>query len=465
MGHKDECHPTFNSNHGCNGKGSNDFKLFRQEANEGYAEGIETEERNSPGSTDASFAEPTSCESSISRAAKTEDAMEGKHLTDDGTTNSDSEFSSHSFSTSTTSSESFSSTSISDDSDGFDKPVGADSGNTGTCQTNSDHHKPQFLEQSTAANSINVSSSSKSGHVNPSADENTKSKSTVSSVNGSSESSLLVSSVPSSGFWEGTAHYSRSKVNVVDNVSHPGSEDVIGFSVSDSQLPTNHSSEMARTSGSNVDEQGPKAKPSDGAQLLQAKDNVDLRRSSLRPESHNTIDLNKASVRSTSSYKESRRSLSTVSNACKVEHLVNNDTLKVNTPPKTSDNNNEGLKNVSRTPKTRQVESLPTEAPGGHPSSSNRRDDFQGAKSAKIDSAQLTACSSDSGGDSQSSKNGLKSSVLKVVDQLKASKLSRHNSIGAWSEIGGRYNNKVQLHALLFIFNLCGYDLGCQAFY
>nr|GMC54367.1 ubiquitin carboxyl-terminal hydrolase 17-like [Ipomoea batatas] len=451
LGHKDECHPPVNNNHDSYGKGANDFKVFRQEANEGYAEGIETEERNIPGSIDASFAEPTCSEPSISGAENTEDVMEGKHLTDDGTTNSDSEFSPHSFSTSTASSESFSSTSISDDSDGFDKSVGAGSGHSKTFPTNSDH-KPQFLEQSTVINSVNVVSSSKSGHVNPSADKNTKSKSsnsTVSSVNGSSESSVSVSSIPSSGFWEGTAHYSRSKVNVVDDVSHPDSEDVIAFNVSDSRLPTNRSSEMARTTGPSVDEQGPKAKPSDAAQLLQVKDNVDLKRPSLRPESHNTIDLNKASVRSTSSYKESRRSLSTASDACKVEHLANNDTLKVNTPPKASDKSIEGLKNVSQPPKARQVESLSTKAPDGHPSN-NRRHDFQGAKSAKIDSAQVTACSSDSGGDSQSSKSGLKSSVSKVVDQLKASK-SRHNSLGAWSEIGGRYNNKGLFPYELFV--------------
>ncbi|CAH9078369.1 unnamed protein product [Cuscuta europaea] len=438
LGHKDECQPPSNHNHGSDGEGTNHFKAVKKEENEGCAGGIDPEEKNSPVSIDQSFPEHIHSKSSISRESNTVDVLKGKHLTDDRTTNSDPEFSSYMFSTST-SCESFSSTSFSDsnDSSGIDKAVGVRSLDTETSQTTSDHHRPQFLEQPTVVSSINaVSTSSESPCINLGPYGSTKSNhssSKASTVDGSSKSSLLVSSVPSSDFWEGIARYSRSKVNAMEDVvAHPDS-DVIASKFSDAQLLPPGSSKMARaTTVLSTNE------PS--AEVI---DNVDMRRSSsLRPKSRNTMENDM--LKTSSSYKESRHSLSAASHAFPVNHLMQNDTLKANSAPKTS-------LNVSHAPKARQVEHVLAKPPQVYLSSTVNMHDYQGVKPVKIDRAQVNSCVSGLGGDSHSSKVGLKSSILKVVDPFKVSKSSQHNALGSCGETAGRYNNKGLFPYELFV--------------
>ncbi|KAL7262490.1 hypothetical protein ACSBR1_000792 [Camellia fascicularis] len=84
--------------------------------------------------------------------------------------------------------------------------------------------------------------------------------------------------------------------------------------------------------------------------------------------------------------------------------------------------------------------------------STTRRHSLQGAKSGKDDSARAVAVSSsESTSYSPNAINGLKTSMLKVVGQLRASKSSRHSQSEVGSEIAGRYDNKGLYSYELFV--------------
>jgi ubiquitin carboxyl-terminal hydrolase 36/42 len=53
---------------------------------------------------------------------------------------------------------------------------------------------------------------------------------------------------------------------------------------------------------------------------------------------------------------------------------------------------------------------------------------------------------------SANSKSGLKTSVLKVVDQFRGSNLSKHISLAVGSDIAGKYNDKVLMEQIFVIF-------------
>ncbi|XP_028085481.1 ubiquitin carboxyl-terminal hydrolase 16-like isoform X2 [Camellia sinensis] len=85
-------------------------------------------------------------------------------------------------------------------------------------------------------------------------------------------------------------------------------------------------------------------------------------------------------------------------------------------------------------------------------SSTTRRHSLQGAKSGKDDSAHaVSVSSSESTSYSPNAINGLKTSMLKVVGQLRASKSSRQSQSEVGSEIAGRYDNKGLFSYELFV--------------
>lgn len=455
-----------NCNHESNSDEACHSKAFKKNANESYANGIEDEGTESPLPINVS-AEPVLSKSSMSGISNGMDTMEGNHLTDERTSNSDSEFSLCSFSTTTSSK---ASTSVSDSDDSVQ---------TQTCQPNMEQCKPTSLEQPTLIRSINaVSTSSRSSHVKPGSDDikSSSSGSRISSVDGSGESSSVGHNSSSSGFWEGAANYGISKLYVAKDVSHPSPKESVDINMSGSQSLC-HSSEITKAAFPDVDEQscqaelmnldGPGSKISkvrkqnDAAELLQIKDTMEFRRSSpLKPETATQIDINYLNEKCTMNSKETSHPLDTASLACPVLHLVSNSTLKVNGLLKESNGGIEGINNISHAPKAVQVESLPAKAYCGHPSSSNESHEFRSMKSIKNDSTQkVTAHSSECGNHSQNGKIG-----LKVIDQLKILKFPRSNSLGAWSEIAGRYNGKVKIYAFLYILLLYAQNLICKAF-
>ncbi|XP_019156586.1 PREDICTED: ubiquitin carboxyl-terminal hydrolase 16-like isoform X2 [Ipomoea nil] len=433
QGHKDKCHLVLNCNHQSSDETCHS-KAFKQNANESFANGIEDEGAQSPLPINVS-AEPVLSKSSMSGISNGMDAMEGNHLTDETTSNSDSDFSVCSISTTTSSK---SSTSVSDSDDSVQ---------TQTCQPNMEQCKLPSLEQPTLIRSINaVSTSSRSSHIKPGSEDikSSSSGSRISSI-GSGESSSLGHNSSSCGFWEGAANYGLSKMYVAKDVPHPSPKESVDINMSGSRSSPYHSSEITKAAFPDVDEQSCQAqiskvrKQNDSAGLLQIKDTMEFRRSSpLKPETPTKTEINYPNEKCTLNSMETSHPLFTASHACPMLHLASNSTLKVNGLLRESNGGIEGINNISHTPKALQVESLPATAYFGHPSSSIESHEFRSMKSIKNDSTQqVTAHSSECGNDSQNCKIG-----LEVIDQLKNLKLPPCNSLGAWSEIAGRYNGK-----------------------
>nr|GMD99554.1 ubiquitin carboxyl-terminal hydrolase 17-like [Ipomoea batatas] len=434
QGHKDKCHLVLNYNHHCNSDETCHSKAFKQNANESYANGIEDEGAQSPLPINVS-AEPVLSKSSMSGISNGMDAMEGNHLIDETTSNSDSDFSVCSFATTASSK---SSTSVSDSDDSVQ---------TQTCQPNMEQCKLPSLEQPSLIRSINaVSTSSRSSHIKPGSEDikSSSSGSRISSIDRSGESSSVGHNSSSGGFWEGATNYGLSKMYVAKDVPHPSPKESVDINMPGSQSSPYHSSEITKSAFPDVDEQscqaqsinldGPGSKISkvrkqnDSAGLLEIKDTMEFRRSSpLKPETPTKTEINYPNEKCTLNSKETSHL-----------HLASNSVLKVNGLLRESNGGIEGINNISHTPKALQVESLPATAYFGHPSSSNESHEFRSMKSIKNDSTQqVTAHSSECGNDSQKCKIG-----LEVIDQLKNLKLPRCNSLGAWSGIAGRYNGK-----------------------
>jgi ubiquitin carboxyl-terminal hydrolase 36/42 len=75
-----------------------------------------------------------------------------------------------------------------------------------------------------------------------------------------------------------------------------------------------------------------------------------------------------------------------------------------------------------------------------HPSTKHRNIEYETVTSSHV--ANYSA----------NSKSGLKTSVLKVVDQFRGSNLSKHISLAVGSDIAGKYNDKVLMEQIFVIF-------------
>lgn len=323
--------------------------------------------------------------------------------------------------------------------------------------------KPSYTEQpqliQTAANS---STSGKYNHAKSSDHGDARSKywtsSTSSSIDDSSESSLTEPSTPSSGFWEGAVPYTRSRIGSNDSIADPPSRKDCDIKISDSQSTSCHPPEIVRPLISGVGEQGSNSKknlenptpivmevlkPVNRAESrFEVKDQTESRRSSVsRSVTLDLFDVHDS--RDKCSLTSGKGRCSSSSAAASLKH----DGLKVSSLPSSSPNKSyhgvEGSTSVPQMPKDRQKESSPAKISDSI-SSNNGRHDIQNVKPAKTDSTQVAvACSAESGAPLPNARNGLKSSVLKVVDQLRGSKLTRLNSPGDECNVNGRYGNKV----------------------
>jgi ubiquitin carboxyl-terminal hydrolase 36/42 len=93
-----------------------------------------------------------------------------------------------------------------------------------------------------------------------------------------------------------------------------------------------------------------------------------------------------------------------------------------------------------------------------HPSTKHRNIEYETVTSSHV--ANYSA----------NSKSGLKTSVLKVVDQFRGSNLSKHISLAVGSDIAGKYNDKVLMEQIFVIFfshlyGLLPYTYNCCRFF
>ncbi|XP_009609184.1 ubiquitin carboxyl-terminal hydrolase 17 [Nicotiana tomentosiformis] len=471
QGHKDECRPVSNTDHHNDVDATSHLNAYKQESNGSHLKSIEVEGRHSSESGDASPAEAAVLRSKHSATYDAKDVSNEQSLTEAKCPNLNSSYVLHSSQCEhldlTASSESSVDLSASDsnDSDASDSHKSAIIAKVKSQANHSkvDGCKPPYREQPKLVSAADVVSTS--GKYNPTKliiHGDTQSKywtSTSSSNDGSSESSSTEPSTPSSGFWEGAVPYTRSKIQSLDSIAYSPSRNACNTKISDFQSTSSQPPEMARPLVSEVGEHGSNSKknlknpnpitverrkPVERAESrFEVKDETESRRSSAsRSVTSNQLDVHDSSDKYTSTPEEGRYSSSGASG-----NLKNHDGLKVSSLPLSSPKKSycgvEGSASVLQLPKDRQKESSPAKISGSHISSSNGRHEVQNVKSPRIDSTQVSsACSAESNVPLPNARSGLKSSVLKVVDQFRGSKLTRHNSLGDECEVVGRYGNK-----------------------
>uniref|UniRef100_A0A5B7AGH3 ubiquitinyl hydrolase 1 n=1 Tax=Davidia involucrata TaxID=16924 RepID=A0A5B7AGH3_DAVIN len=337
-----------------------------------------------------------------------------------------------------------------------------------------DQTRTPSSEYPTLVNSVdNFTSSGKLNQIKPDlTDGDTQCGSTSSSgwtVDGSNESSISEPSTPSSGFWDGTIDSNRSRDDVLDDSALSSSNEAGDGNMSDFQSSLRFSFNLAGDAVPPLHVQVSNAKtiisdeacsttlgikkPIDGAPLSEerSKDAMKVRSSpSLKSEMSNHMDNDTSSescILKSREHFSSSASHSTPASSTK-EHSIRKDASNVSSLPSMSTERSNRLVNgtssVSHVLKSKEVESLSSNA---GLSSSAGRQSVLSAKSGKVDAASSSQFASYS----PNASNGLKTSMWKVVDQLRSSKLSRHYPLGVGSEITGRYNNKGLFPYELFV--------------
>ncbi|KAH0681635.1 hypothetical protein KY284_022720 [Solanum tuberosum] len=470
QGHKDECRPVSNLDHLNDVEAKSHLKTYKQESDGSHLKSTEVEGRRSLESSDASPEEAALLRSKYFATSDGKHDTVGQSLTDSKCLNLNSSFVLHSSSCehldlSTSSGSSVDhSASDSNDSDASDSHRSAviDTVKIQTNHSKVERFKPSYTEQPQLVQTAdNDSTSGKYTHTKPSIHGDAQSKywtsSTSSGTDDSSESSLTAPSTPSSGFWEGPVPYTRSRIGSLDSIADPPSKNGCDIKISDSQSTSCRPPEIARPLIPEAGEQGSNSKknlenptpimvevlkPVNRAESrFEIKDQKESSRSSAsRSVTSDQLDVHGSRDKCTLTSDEGRYSSSSAS-----ANLKKHDGLKVSSLRSSSPSKSYRGVEVSTSglqlPKDRQKGSFPAKISDNI--SSNNRHDIQNVKSAKISGTQVaSAGSAESSAPLPNAKNGLKSSVLKVVDQLRSSKLTRLNSLGEECDVNGRYGNK-----------------------
>ncbi|XP_052189322.1 ubiquitin carboxyl-terminal hydrolase 16 [Diospyros lotus] len=314
------------------------------------------------------------------------------------------------------------------------------------------------------------------------------------SADGSNGSSFSEPSTPSSGFWEGTINSTRPKLDAVDNSDQYGSnvtgETGMNNSQSSQNSPFNSDSNTTKrviSDDAHATTLGMK-KPIDRAFLSEGLSESSLKgRSllSLGTEKSDNLDACASSDSTLPNFSELRHSTSrssssagrpsTSTSTSKISskqslspgrsNSVINDTsntslqgAKLDGPlisthaSKISTSRSEWPNGVNSTSTTlhsfgtKEGGSSSSNASVAHLPSSTRRHSLQG-----FDSDHAVAGASQHTSYLQNGRNGLKTSMQKVVDQHKASKSPRNCQPGVGSEIAGKYSNKGLFSYDLFV--------------
>ncbi|CAN4122377.1 unnamed protein product [Withania somnifera] len=450
QGHKDECRPVCNLDHHNDVAARSHLKTYQQEPNGRHLKSTEVDGRHSSESGDASPEEAAHLRSKHTATSNGKHDTVRQSLKETKSPNLNSSFVVHSsscehldLSTSSGGSSVDLSASDSNDSDASDSHRSAviDAVKIQTSHSKVDRFEPSYIEQpQLVCSADNDSTSGKYNHTKPSIHGDTQSNCWTSK-------SSSIPSTPSSGFWEGPVPYTRSRIGSFDGIADSLPGNACDVKISDSQSTSCHPSEIARPLISGVGEQGSKSKnnlenpnpiivevrkPVNQAESrFEVKDETESRRSSAsRSVTLDQLDVHDSRYRCTLISKEGRYSSSSAS-----VNLKNHDWSKFSSLPSSSPNKSyRGAEGSAESSPAKLSDNI---------LSSNARRDIQNAKSAKIDSTQVAStCSAETSAPLPNARNGLKSSVLKVVDQFRGSKLTRLNSTGDECEVIGRYGNK-----------------------
>uniref|UniRef100_A0A5B7AG99 ubiquitinyl hydrolase 1 n=1 Tax=Davidia involucrata TaxID=16924 RepID=A0A5B7AG99_DAVIN len=493
QGHKEECYPFTTTDQINDVGGSSIQKAFQHEENEIYGNSFEPEGRQFAKPVEAVPEEPAFSNSSHSPEVLCEkDDIKIECLADGKGTNSTSEFTSPSlsdgYSSCTTSSESSVDVAVNRVSSSHhpERSDGHQSTNiipdkVETTYANSMDQTRASSEYPTSVNSVdNFTSSAKLNQIKlDCSDGDTHSGSTSSSgwtVDGSNESSISEPSTPSSGFWEGTIDTKRCRDDVLDDSSQSSSSEAGDGNLSDFQSSLRFPFNLPGDTVPPLHVLGSDAKtiisdnacpatlgikmPIDGAALSEetSKDATKVRSLPSLNSEMSRIDDEPSSE---SCILQSRELFS--SSASHVNpasgtggHSISTDSSNVSSLTSLSTERSNclvnGMSNTSHVLKSKEVGTSSSRASDAYLSSSAGMHSVSSAKSGKVDGAHAVAAgSSQFASYSPNASNGLKTSMRKVVDQLKSSKSSQHYPLGVGSEIAGRYNKKGLFPYELFV--------------
>ncbi|KAJ9673990.1 hypothetical protein PVL29_023506 [Vitis rotundifolia] len=330
------------------------------------------------------------------------------------------------------------------------------------------------------------------------------------SIKSCNERSVVQLSTASSGFWEGTLDLNRTRNHAQDdsaqsyasgagdsNLSDSESFLRFSFNLSGSTIPPLHA-EVSESKATVLDDAHPATlgikKPIEEVASSEkiSKKALTFRNSpSLAFESSNLVDSGPSNDSHKLKSREVKPFSSSVSNAHR-SCSTGGDSISIDAPKArsssslSSERSNHvvnGKSGASHRLKSREVESLSsgasdphlsssteghsvasmrsgksTVASDLHLSSSTRGHPVPNVKSGKVDSVHTVAASSSQiANHSPIVSNGLKTSVRKVVDQFRPSKLSKSLPLGVGSEIAGRCSDKglfsYEVFVKLYIWN------------
>ena len=315
------------------------------------------------------------------------------------------------------------------------------------------------------------------------------------SIKSCNEHSVAQPSTASSGFWEGTLDLNRTRNHAQDdsaqsyasgadsNISDSESVLRFSFNLSGSTIPPLHA-EVSESKSTVLDDAHPSTlgikKPIEGvasSEKISTKALKFRNSPSLAFESSNLVD----SGPSNDSHKLKSREVKPFSSSVSNAHpscSTGGDSISIDAPKArsssslSSERSNHvvnGKSGASHQMKSREVESLSSGASDPHLSSSTeghsvasmrsgkstvdsdlhlssstRGHPVPNVKSGKVDGVHTVAASSSQiANHSPIVSNGLKTSVRKVVDQFRPSKLSKSLPLGVGSEMAGRCSDKV----------------------
>ncbi|XP_071925936.1 ubiquitin carboxyl-terminal hydrolase 16-like [Coffea arabica] len=275
------------------------------------------------------------------------------------------------------------------------------------------------------------------------------STSSASSVDGCSESSFSEPSTSSSGFWDGTINRTRSRIDAVDDTSH-SCDAAAHVDLSSSEFSSPCSFESPRSVLPQKDMTGfcdekalsddphtspsEEKKPTNGSSSPVKLNKDDLASSALCLKRPEHVDFRDFSTRKVLKSRDP------------VDHAMSKDVKAGSLPSLNSEKVNckvAGQSSIPQESKSVEVKSFSSKASTEHLSPNYGTYTVQNVKSVKADSAhELPACASSCFDHSENARNSSKPSVWKVVDEIRASKLTRLAPLGGMGENVGKYYNK-----------------------
>lgn len=495
-GHKDECHPP-SSRYQHSDDGSNSSsKAANQNQYGTYGIHSETEDTQhvkpvgtileEPVFSNDSHASEVLCEKDSDIKVDFLADAKGTHSTSPSSSFSSGFFSSTSTGTSESSDDA--SVSESNDSNDLDKLDGYQSAGVATnmVETTASLEASQTEPLSAELNSAVYSSTSstKSNQIKPgSNDGETQHRPTSSSglsINESKRCSVAEPLIESNGFWEGALNSNWPRKDGHDDstqfISREASAKQLSdskstlrfsFNLSGSTIPSLH---LQQGSGINTNVSDDTHTTSLGINKAfngdapSKKIDIDARKVEYLPSSRsersihiddNPVTDSHALRRNEVRQRSSSGGIARLSLSTDRESTSAGDLKVANMPSLRSKKSNHvvnGTSNTSHLLKSREAGSLSSTASDGRSPSSKGGHSVPSVKTEKVDSVHATGnISTQIANNLPNASNGLKTSVRKVVDQLRASKLSKNSLLGDECETAGRYSDKGLFPYELFI--------------